>query len=171
MPTLMPKFLLYSSLYFTHRCVYTCTVHTDCDCTIVFPLWPIGASHPSRGHHTNTTRTPHTHTHTDTTQSQMLSLGSRTKKLGTQQTEQNKINKQTKAHTKPHVGVAPHHKNWCEEGTNYMDIFISNTFSYSNIYISLLLHALFGIFPGPNPHPSRTNGKRWLRLIGLLAYQ
>ena len=53
MPTFMPKFLLYSCLCCAHGCVYTCTVHTDCDCTVVFPLWPIGASHTSRGHHTH----------------------------------------------------------------------------------------------------------------------
>ena len=42
-----------------------------------FLLWPIGASHPSRGH-----QTPHGHRghQTDTTQSQMLSSGSPTKK-------------------------------------------------------------------------------------------
>ena len=56
----MPKFLFYSCLCCTHSCLYTCTVHTDCDCTVVFPLWPIGASHQSRGHHTHT-HTIHTH--------------------------------------------------------------------------------------------------------------
>ena len=60
MPTLMAKFLLYSCICCTYRCVYTCTVHTDCDCTSVFPLCLIGASHPSRGHH----HTPHTTHHT-----------------------------------------------------------------------------------------------------------
>ena len=54
----MPKFLLYSCLCCAHGCVYTCTVHTDFHCTVIFPLWPIGASHPSRGHHTHT---HHTH--------------------------------------------------------------------------------------------------------------
>ena len=62
--------LLYSSLFCAHGCVYMCTLHTDCDCTVVFPLWPLGASHPSRGHDTHTQHT---------TQSQMLSSGSLTK--------------------------------------------------------------------------------------------
>ena len=54
---LIPIFLLYSWLCFAYDCVYTCSVHTDCDCTVDFPLWPIRASHPNRRHHT------HTHTH------------------------------------------------------------------------------------------------------------
>ena len=62
---LMPKFLLCSCLCCAHNCVYTCTVHTDCDCTVVLPFWLIGASHPSSGHHTHR-------------QSQMLSSGSLT---------------------------------------------------------------------------------------------
>ena len=62
-----------SCLFCAHGSVYTCTLHTDFDWTVVFPLWPLGASHPSRGHHTHTHDTQHT------TQSQMLSSGSLTK--------------------------------------------------------------------------------------------
>ena len=63
-----------SCLFCAHGSVYTCTLHTDFDWTVVFPLWPLGASHPSREHHTHTHNTPYT------TQSQMLSSGSPTKK-------------------------------------------------------------------------------------------
>ena len=40
-----------------------CQQPTDCECKVVFPLWPIGASHPSRGHHTHTHTHNTTHTH------------------------------------------------------------------------------------------------------------
>ena len=33
--TLMPKCLLYLRLCCAHSCVYTCPVHTECDCTVV----------------------------------------------------------------------------------------------------------------------------------------
>ena len=83
-PTLVPIILLFSWLLCAHYCtvnthanllsvlcglfelcVYTNTVHWP-TCTVLYsctevPLWPIRASHPSRGHHT-----PHR-------QSQMLS--------------------------------------------------------------------------------------------------
>ena len=49
----MPIFLFYSRLCFAHGCVYTCTVHTDFDCTVV-SLSAIRASHPFKGHHTHT---------------------------------------------------------------------------------------------------------------------
>ena len=52
-------------------CVYTYTVHTDCDCTVVLLTDQSIASIQG---------TPHGH-HTDTTQSQMLSSGSPTKKI------------------------------------------------------------------------------------------
>ena len=55
------------ALFMTMLCPRLC-VHTDSECTVVFP---IRASHPSRRHH---------HTHHTHTQSQMLSLGSSTKK-------------------------------------------------------------------------------------------
>ena len=64
--TLMPIFLPYSWLCFAHSWL-TMTV------TLLLTLWPIRSLHPSRGHHTCTTH----HTHT---QSQMLRLGSPTKK-------------------------------------------------------------------------------------------
>ena len=43
MPTLVPKFLLYSWLCCAHGCVYTCTVNFDCDSTIVPPTPKISA--------------------------------------------------------------------------------------------------------------------------------
>ena len=68
--TLMPKFLLYSGLCCAHGCVYTCTVHTDCDCTVVLLTDQSIASIQG---------TPHTH-QAPHRQSQMLSSGSPTKK-------------------------------------------------------------------------------------------
>ena len=60
----MSKFLLYLGICCVHSCVYTCTVHTDCDCTVVLLTDQSNAPIQGTQHHTS-----HTH-HTDTTQTE-----------------------------------------------------------------------------------------------------